>query len=151
MEAEFVNVFVQKQRDTINDLMSRCIMLETKLAVAEPAVARIGELEQQLAASRAEIELITRQYTEQSDQIISELRQQIATQNTTNQQLEAEIVRLNDELNTVALAKSKADQLLQDTQKKTEGEVGKLRKSINDLTLERETLKTKVDTLKKAL
>lgn len=35
MDSEFVNVFIEKQREVINDLTSRNIMLETRVAVAE--------------------------------------------------------------------------------------------------------------------
>ena len=54
MDASFVNVYLDKQRETINDLMGRCIMLETKLSLAEAAVAKAAALEQQLEQMRLE-------------------------------------------------------------------------------------------------
>lgn len=45
MEAELINAFVEKQRDIINDLMARNIMLEARLAVAEKKVQQVVELQ----------------------------------------------------------------------------------------------------------
>lgn len=40
MEADFINVYISKQKALIDDLLAKNIMLETKLAVAENAAAR---------------------------------------------------------------------------------------------------------------
>lgn len=40
MEAEFINVFIGKQKNLIDDLLSKNIMLETKLAVSEMTSAK---------------------------------------------------------------------------------------------------------------
>lgn len=50
MEAEFVNVFIEKQRDLINDTIARCIMLEAKLVLAERQAQKNGELTEELSA-----------------------------------------------------------------------------------------------------
>ena len=54
MEADFVNAYMQKQREAINELMSRCIMLEAKLSLAEAGLTKAAMLEQQLEQLRAE-------------------------------------------------------------------------------------------------
>ena len=54
MDAAFVNVYLDKQRETINELMGRCIMLEAKLSLAEAGLAKAAMLEQQLEQLRAE-------------------------------------------------------------------------------------------------
>ena len=54
MDASFVNVYLDKQRETINELMGRCIMLEVKLSLAEAGLAKAAMLEQQLEQLRAE-------------------------------------------------------------------------------------------------
>lgn len=40
MDAEFINVFISKQKSLIDDLLSKNIMLETKLAVSEMTSAK---------------------------------------------------------------------------------------------------------------
>lgn len=55
MEAELVNAFVEKQRDVINDLMARNIMLEARLAVAEKKAQQV--LEFQTVAADSEIKI----------------------------------------------------------------------------------------------
>ena len=48
MEAEFVNVFVQKQKDTMNDLLSRVVMLDTRATLAESKLKDTTETNIQL-------------------------------------------------------------------------------------------------------
>lgn len=45
MEAELINAFVEKQRDIINDLMARNIMLEARLAVAEKKSQQVADFQ----------------------------------------------------------------------------------------------------------
>lgn len=151
MEAEFVNVFIQKQRDTINELMARCIMLEVKLSIAEGATTRVVELEQQIAIVRAECELKISQQVKETEALALNLRNEIANLTAANQKLTNDFVKREEELNTLALAKKDMEEKLADAQKKSEEEVARLRKNFNELTLDRERLKNKVDTLKKAL
>jgi hypothetical protein len=40
VDAEFINVFISKQKNLIDDLLSKNIMLETKLAVSEMMSAK---------------------------------------------------------------------------------------------------------------
>jgi hypothetical protein len=56
MDAEFANMFVQKQKDMINELVMKVLMLEARIAVmeraaqqAEATVQRIAELEEKNA------------------------------------------------------------------------------------------------------
>lgn len=49
MEAEFVNIFVEKQRETIIDLVSRNIMLESRMVFAEKTVEQAKQQAQEAA------------------------------------------------------------------------------------------------------
>lgn len=46
MEADFVNIFVEKQRESIVDLTSRNIMLDARITYAEQKVKLVQEYEQ---------------------------------------------------------------------------------------------------------
>lgn len=48
MEADFINVFVQKQKDTMVDLLLQRVMLEARLAYAETKLQSSEEQIQQL-------------------------------------------------------------------------------------------------------
>lgn len=58
MDNELINAFVVKQRDALNDLMSKSIMLEARLQVAEDRLGKYQEtvngLEQQVRDALAE-------------------------------------------------------------------------------------------------
>lgn len=58
MDNELINAFVAKQRDALNDLMSKSIMLEARLQVAEDRLGKYQEttngLEQQVRDVLAE-------------------------------------------------------------------------------------------------
>ena len=56
MDTDLVNMFVTKQRDVINDLMSKNILLEARLAIAEKYVQQMEALRQQLSAYEQEIQ-----------------------------------------------------------------------------------------------
>lgn len=43
MEAEFVNVYISKQKAWIEDLTARYIMLDTKLQLAETRMTQLAE------------------------------------------------------------------------------------------------------------
>lgn len=43
MDTEFVNAYLQKQKDMINDLMAKIIMTETRASIAENKLALVSE------------------------------------------------------------------------------------------------------------
>lgn len=46
MDAEFINMYVQKQKDAMVDLLTQNVMLETRIAIAEKKIsAQIDEIE----------------------------------------------------------------------------------------------------------
>lgn len=102
MEAEFVNVFVQKQKDTMNDLLSRVVMLDTRATLAESKLKdstetniqlqeEMGRMHQALGQNKETIrELETR--GQHYEQVIQELRarvdEQLPSKNELDQALE---------------------------------------------------------------
>jgi hypothetical protein len=60
MEADFVNIFVEKQRESIIDLTSRNIMLEARITYAEQKVKVVQEYEQSLVDLQNKNEELTR-------------------------------------------------------------------------------------------
>lgn len=50
MDAEFINAYVQKQKDVINDLMTKIVMSETRVSVAENKLTLVPELNQQITS-----------------------------------------------------------------------------------------------------
>ena len=48
METDFVNVFIQKQKDIMNDLLARVVMLEAQSSLAESKFKDANETNQQL-------------------------------------------------------------------------------------------------------
>lgn len=50
MDAEFINAYVQKQKDVINDLMTKIVMSETRVSVAENKLNLVPELNQQITS-----------------------------------------------------------------------------------------------------
>jgi len=109
MEAEFVNVFVQKQKDTMNDLLSRAVMLDTRATIAEAKLKdttetniqlqeEMGRMHQALGQNRETIrELETR--IQQHEQLQMELRGRIDAQLPSKIELEQsqERVRILEE------------------------------------------------------
>lgn len=55
MEAEFVNIFVEKQREAIVDLTSRNIMLEARIFFAEQKLQKMNDLSQELQANQEHV------------------------------------------------------------------------------------------------
>ncbi len=47
METEFVNAYIQKQKDMLVDFLNQRIMLEARLAVVEPKLQALTEKEAQ--------------------------------------------------------------------------------------------------------
>jgi hypothetical protein len=58
MEVELVNVFVEKQRDVINDLMARNVLLEAKLTVTEKQLQKIPELSTNISNLEVRLRLL---------------------------------------------------------------------------------------------
>lgn len=126
MEVDLVNVFVEKQRDVINDLMARNIMLEARLTVAERHAVKATELSEKLSNTEGQVKMLHEQ----------------------NAAMNASIENLRKQLSSFEAEKTESDAtivLLKEQVKKTE----ELQKLVNKLTLEKESHRAKADRLKK--
>lgn len=126
MEVDLVNVFVEKQRDVINDLMARNIMLEARLTVAERHAVKATELSEKLSNTEGQVKMLHEQ----------------------NAAMNASIENLRKQLSSFEAEKTESDAtivLLKEQVKKTE----ELQKLVNKLTLEKESHRAKADRIKK--
>ncbi len=126
MEVDLVNVFVEKQRDVINDLMARNIMLEARLTVAERHAVKATELSEKLSNTEGQVKMLHEQNAAMNASI-ENLRKQVSSFEAEKAESEKSIVLLSEQA------------------KKTV----ELQALVNKLTLEKESQKAKADRLKK--
>ncbi len=48
MDGEFVNLFLQKQKEALSETMSRCLMVESKLSLSEAKLQQLIETHKQI-------------------------------------------------------------------------------------------------------
>lgn len=48
MDGEFINLFVQKQKEALSETMSRCLMVETRLSLSETKLQQLIETHKQI-------------------------------------------------------------------------------------------------------
>jgi hypothetical protein len=125
MEVDLVNVFVEKQRDVINDLMARNIMLEARLTVAERHAVKATELSEKLSNTEGQVKMLHEQNAAMNASI-ENLRKQVSSFEAEKAESEKSIVLLSEQA------------------KKTV----ELQALVNKLTLEKESHRVKADKLK---
>ena len=118
MEAEFVNVFVEKQREMINDLVSRNVMLDARLSFAEQKSVKMQEYEQAI------LEL------QSTQTVLQEQNQKLLQETTVIQQRDNEIAHLR-----ATMAERDVD-------------IEQLRSSVKQLTLDSEIQAAKANRIK---
>lgn len=123
MEVELVNVYVEKQRDVINDLMARNVLSEARLAVAEKQLQKMNELSQRLSEEQTKVELLSHQNSAMNE-IIEKFKQDLDFEKAAN---------LN----------------LQDVVDKSTARITELQQAVNHLTLEKEAQRVKAEKIKK--
>jgi predicted RNase H-like nuclease (RuvC/YqgF family) len=126
MEVDLVNVFVEKQRDVINDFMARNIMLEARLTIAERHAVKATELSEKLSNTEGQVKILHEQ----------------------NAAMNASIENLKKQVSSLEAEKTESDKTitsLSEQVKKTED----LQALVNKLTLEKESHRAKADRLKK--
>ena len=126
MEAEFVNVFVEKQRDVINDLMARNIMLEARIVIAERGALQAGDLATKLAAAEGQVKSLHEQN--------SVMNQAIANQKPHLDSIPSLLQKI-DELEKAVAGREK--------------ELKQIQVQVNTLTLEKENQRAKAEKIKK--
>lgn len=48
MDGEFINLFLQKQKEALSETMSRCLMVESKLSLSETKLQQLIETHKQI-------------------------------------------------------------------------------------------------------
>ncbi len=61
MEADLVNAFVEKQRDTINEFVAKNVMLEARLVVVEKKLQQAADLSDKIADGELQLKLMRTQ------------------------------------------------------------------------------------------
>lgn len=141
MDADFVNVFVEKQRETITDLFSRNIMLDARVTFAEQKIQQMLNIEQQSVDQREQYEKTLAEAQANHDRVTLEYRSAAHKQNEEIQRLQAEV--------TVTASQSNEINNLQAKIKEQITDIEQLRKAVNQMSLERETHRAKAENLKK--
>jgi hypothetical protein len=140
MEAEFVNIFVEKQRESIVDLTSRNIMLEARISFSEQKLLKVTDLSQELQANQEHVNqlLVINKNIEEEKRILAaaEVRlknelvekdvQLAAKDKQTSEQLAEKVREIEHLKNKVNECKTDADQL------RNEVKTLKLEKEVNE-------------------
>lgn len=93
MEADFVNVFVQKQKDVMNDLLARVVMLEARTALAESKLEDSSKTNLQLEGEMARMR---EAYESQTNKLKDAL-----TQIKADEKVKAELTALRAEVEII--------------------------------------------------
>lgn len=90
MEADFVNVFIEKQREVISDLTSKNVMAEARLAFAEQKLQRVQDVIDELDANKEHVVQLMQQLEQLNEEKIKFARD--ANQHASeNQQLKEQL------------------------------------------------------------
>ena len=95
MDAEFINLYVQKQKDLIIDLISRAIMLETRVTSYEQKIAKMEESEQQMHAFHEEYKNQQNDYNQAAETKYELLLQQLHDTQANREKTNLQLVHLN--------------------------------------------------------
>lgn len=126
MEVELVNVFVEKQRDVVNDLMARNIMLEARLTIAERHAVKATELSEKLSNTEGQVKRLHEQ----------------------NAAMNASIENLKKQIGLLEVGKAENEETISSLSKQVK-KMDELQAHVNKLTLEKESHRAKADRLKK--
>ena len=128
MEADFVNVFIEKQREVISDLTSKNVMAEARLAFAEQKLQQVQDVIDELNANKEHVIQLMRQLeelneekikiTREAQQLVVEFQQFQEQAHAENEQLKADVKKLNIEKEVyeakAARLKNKAKQIAEE-------------------------------------
>ena len=126
MEVELINAYVEKQRETINEIMAKNIMLDAKLVVTERKLQQVTEVEKALHEYKLKADSLEEQ-NKAMNQLIENQKKDIIMLQQKEKELQ-QTVKVNNE------QKEKIDLL---------------HKQINKLTLEKEAQRQKAEKMKK--
>lgn len=124
MDAELVNMFIDKQRETINDAISRIVMLEARLAISE---RRIEEGKVIVSDMHAKHTLQQNIHTEKEEASVKQLEEhkaaikkkdvEIADLKIKGEKRNAELEEMRRKFNDLALQRDQDIQKLQKVKK----------------------------------
>ena len=125
MEADLVNAFVEKQRDTINELMAKNIMLEARLVVVEKRLQQAADLSEKVAEYELQLKL-TKTQNDTMSVLINKLKQgekeakekvdQVEERNTQLQKMIDQLtIEKEAQKQKAETLRKKAEQLMQST------------------------------------
>ncbi len=126
MEVELINAYVEKQRETINEIMAKNIMLDAKLVVTERKLQQVTEVEKALHEYKLKADSLEEQ-NKAMNQLIENQKKDIIMLQQKEKELQ-QTIKVTDE------QKEKIDLL---------------HKQINKLTLEKEAQRQKAEKMKK--
>ena len=126
MEVELINAYVEKQRETINEIMAKNIMLDAKLVVTERNLQQVTEVEKALHEYKLKADSLEEQ-NKAMNQLIENQKKDIIMLQQKEKELQ-QTIKVTDE------QKEKIDLL---------------HKQINKLTLEKEAQRQKAEKMKK--
>ena len=113
MEAGFVNIFVEKQREVIVDLTSRNIMLDARISFAEQKLEQMQELIKELEANKEHVNQLI-----DENKFVENKNEQLIT---TESRMRGEMLDINKELlglrTKVSEQKTEIEQLLLEIKK----------------------------------
>lgn len=141
MDADFVNVFVEKQRESLNDLFSRNIMLDARVTFAESKIQQMLTIEQQAAETQVAHVALLNDLQLKHDKQLAELRSTISSQAELVKKYQADLATAASEKETFDHAQIKI--------KEQNTEIEQLRKSVNLMAQEKEIQRSRADNLKK--
>lgn len=110
METEFINLFVQKQKDMMNDLMARVVMLDTRASLAEAKAQKLVEADEMIASIRKQLNdtIIERDaksaVVDLKNQKISDVEERLATISNQLSDVTAERDSLKQQITTLRKA-----------------------------------------------
>jgi len=128
MEADFVNVFIEKQREVISDLTSKNVMAEARLAFAEQKLLQVQDVIEELNANKEHVVQLMQQLESLNQekltavsnlqQLIAEFQQYQEQSHSEAELLRADIKKLNSEKEVyeakAARLKNKAKQIAEE-------------------------------------
>lgn len=132
MEAEFVNIFIEKQREVLVDLTSRNIMLEARVLFAEQKLQKMVDLAQELQANQEHVKQLL-----DINKLIEEEKRILAASEI---RLKNQLVEKDAELTTKN--KQSSDQLAEKAK-----EVDHLRNKVNECKVDADQLRNEVKKL----
>ena len=147
MEAEFVNIFIEKQREFLVDLTSRNIMLEARILFAEQKLLKMADLSQELQANQEHVNqlLNINKVIEEEKRILAAVEVRLK-----NELVEKDVQLAEKERQSTAQLAEKVKEIehLRNKVNECKADADQLRSQVKTLNLEKEVNEAKATRLK---